>query len=346
MIIEVSELSQAGEARRKVVAYADDLKMGETRLGEIALVTTELATNLAKHAKQGYILAQRVGQSDKPGLRVMGIDKGPGIADIPRALSDGHSTAGSMGTGLGAIRRLSDHFEIYSVPGSGTVISTEFWQGVSNPASRHHSLEIAVLSEPIRGEEECGDGWGWRSIFGTVLLMVVDGLGHGVLAAEAAREAERVFAGSRELSLAAMLSDTHNALRKTRGAAEAIAKIELDKDLLSFAGVGNITASIISPGSSRSMASHNSTLGMNTGRVQEFTCPWNKDSVLIMHSDGLATRWDLRDYPGIWSKAPSVIAAVLHGDFCRQWDDVTVLVAKATEVSGRIWFAKRHQSEM
>jgi len=198
-----------------------------------------------------------------------------------------------MGTGLCAIRRLSEHFEIYSVPGSCTVISSKFWQGGSKPTSRQHSLEIADLSELIRGEEECGDGWGWRSIFGAVLLTVVDGVGHGVLAAEA----ERVFAGSKELSLAAMLSDTHNALRKTRGAAEAIAKIELDKGLLSFAGVGNITASIISPGSSRSMASHNGTLGMNTGRVQGFTCPWNKDSLLIMHSDGLATHWDLRHYP-------------------------------------------------
>ena len=332
MLIEVSELSQAGEARRKVAAYADDLKMSEARLGEIALVTTELATNLAKHAKHGYILAQQIGQPEKPGLRVMGIDKGPGIGDIPRALSDGHSTAGSMGTGLGAIRRVPNHFEIYSLPGSGTVISAEFWQSASNPACRHHSLEIAVLSEPIRGEDECGDGWSWRSTVDTVLLMVVDGLGHGILAAEAAREAERIFSGSKSLSLAAILNDTHDGLRKTRGAAEAIAKIEPEKGLLSFVGVGNISASIVSPRSSRSMASHNGTLGMTTERLQEFTCPWDKESVLIMHSDGLATRWDLKQYPGIWSKTPSVIAAVLHRDFYRQRDDVTVLVAKTVEV--------------
>src|SRR5215469_8185724 len=332
MLIEVSELSQAGEARRKVAAYANGLNMGVSRLGEIALVTTELATNLAKHAKQGYILAQRVGHAEKSGLRVMGIDKGPGIADIPRALSDGHSTSGSMGTGLGAIRRFSDRFEIYSLPASGTVISAEFWQVGSSPASGHRSVDIAVLSEPIRGEEECCDGWSWRSTLGTVLLMVVDGLGHGVLAAEAAREAERIFDGSREASPVAILVETHNALRKTRGAVAAIAKIELGKQLLSFAGVGNISASIVSPLSSRSMASHNGTLGMTTERVQEFTCPWDQDSVLVMHSDGLASRWDLKQYPGIWSKAPSMIAAVLHRDFGRQRDDVTVLVAKAVEV--------------
>jgi anti-sigma regulatory factor (Ser/Thr protein kinase) len=332
MLIEVSELSQAGDARRKVTAFAQELQIADCRRGEIALVTTELATNLVKHAKQGHILAQGLGPSGAAGLRVMGIDKGPGIADISRALADGHSTAGSMGTGLGAIRRISDRFEIYSVPGLGTVVAAEFWQSKTPRAPHNPPLEIAVVSEPISGEQECGDGWSLRTTVDTVLLMVVDGLGHGILAAEAARAAEKIFAGTREMSPAAILNDTHAALRNTRGAAEAIAKIELESQRLSFAGIGNISASIFSPGSSRSMASHNGTLGMSMERLQEFITPWNQDSVLVMHSDGLATRWDLERYPGLWTKAPSLIAAVLHRDFCRQRDDVTVLVAR----TGRI----------
>ena len=329
MLIEVAELTQAGDARRKVTAFAERMEIEPRRSGEIALVTTELATNLVKHAKRGHILAQGLEQSGTAGLRVMGIDKGPGIADIPRALSDGHSTAGSMGTGLGAIRRISDRFEIYSIPGSGTVVAAEFWQGKARRIRPHPRLEIAVVSEPISGEVECGDGWSLRTAVDTVLLMVVDGLGHGILASEAAREAEKIFAGTREMSPAAILNVTHGPLRKTRGAAEAVAKIELGKQLLSFAGIGNISASIVSPGTSRSMASHNGTLGMTIERVQEFTCPWNDDSILVMHSDGLATRWDLERYPGLCTKAPSLIAAILHRDFSRQRDDVTVLVAKA-----------------
>jgi anti-sigma regulatory factor (Ser/Thr protein kinase) len=329
MLIEVAEFSQAGDARRKITAFAEKLQLENRRHGEIALVTTELATNLVKHAKRGHILAQGLGPDGVAGLRLMGVDNGPGIADISRALSDGHSTAGSMGTGLGAIRRISDQFEIYSVPGFGTVVAVEFWQSKAPRPRPNQLLDIAVVSEPISGEQECGDGWSLRTTVDTVLLMVVDGLGHGILASEAAREAEKIFSGTREMSLAAILNDTHAALRKTRGAAEAIAKIELEKRLLSFAGIGNISASIVSPGTSRSMASHNGTLGMNIERVQEFTCPWNDDSVLVMHSDGLATRWSLERYPGIWTKTPSLIAAVLHRDFCRQRDDVTVLVARA-----------------
>jgi hypothetical protein len=158
--------------------------------------------------------------------------------------------------------------------------------------------------------------------------MVVDGLGHGVLAAEAARQAERTLAAATRDSLLDIIHDTHLALRKTRGAAFALAKIDPQKGLLSFAGVGNIAASIVGPGSSRSMASHNGILGQQMERVQEFTAPWSRNNVLVMHSDGLAGRWDLERYPGIQNRHPSLIGAVLHRDFCRGRDDVTVLVAK------------------
>jgi len=326
MLIEVGESSQAGEARRRVVAFAEELEIGESYCGTVALATTEMATNLVKHAGKGHILVQRLQTSGSRGLRIISVDKGPGIADVSRALSDGHSTAGSMGTGLGAIRRLSDSFDVYSIPGSGTVISAEFWRGKHQKSG---GLQVAALSEPVHGEEVCGDGWAVRLSPANTMLMVVDGLGHGTFASEAAREAERILAASKTDSLSDILHDTHAALKKTRGAASAIAKIDVEKGLLFFAGVGNIFASIVAMGSSRSLVSHNGTLGQQIHRVQEFTYPWNADSILVMHSDGLATRWDLNRYPGIWNKPPSLISAILHRDFYRGRDDVTVLVAKA-----------------
>lgn len=328
MLIEISEPSQAGEARRKALAYAEDLSVGEVRRGEIALVTTEIATNLLKHAGRGHILIQHYRHNGSSGIRVLGVDKGPGIADVSRALSDGHSTAGTLGTGLGAVRRVSDSFDLYSAAGAGTIVSAEF-----ELEKKSHSatipMQIGVVSEAMAGEEECGDGWGARSFGGAIVLMVVDGLGHGLLASEAAREAERVFGSTKETFPQNILQDAHLALKKTRGAAMSIARIDLEKRLLSFAGVGNVSACIVAPGSSRSLAWHNGTLGQQMERLQEFTAPWNKDSILVMHSDGLASRWDLERYPGIWMKPPSMIAALLHRDFSRGRDDVTVLVAKA-----------------
>ena len=328
MLIKVVDPSQTGDARRKALAFAEELQMDERQSGAVALAATEMATNILKHAGAGYILVQQVLENGHRGLRIMGVDKGPGIPDVGKALADGHSTAGSLGSGLGAIKRIADAFDLYSAPGLGTVISAEFWQK-KNGSGADLPIRVGVVSEPIAGEQECGDGFGVRVFADAVSLMVVDGLGHGILAAEAAREAERVLAEAKRDSIRDIVQDAHDALKKTRGAALGIARIDAEKGLISFAGVGNVSASIVAAGASRSLASHNGTLGQQMQRLQEFTCPWNPDSVLVMHSDGVTTRWDLHRYPGLRSKSPSVIAAVLHRDFSRERDDATVLVAKA-----------------
>jgi len=334
MLIPVTESSQAGEARRRAIAAAEDLQMGEGRCGAVALATTELATNLVKHAKSGHILLQEIRENGVSGLRVISVDKGPGIRDITCAFMDGHSTVGTLGSGLGAVRRASSRFDVYSTPDAGTVLLAEFWNGKSDRHPGELKFEIGVVSEPMTGEEVCGDGWGIRRVDRGVLAMVVDGLGHGLPAADAAREAERTLRETRENSVTCILQDLHDALRKTRGAALGLARIDFDRRLLSYTGVGNITTSIVGPGSSRSIASHNGILGENMERVQEFTLPWSDDAMLVMHSDGLLTKWNLDRYPGIWGKHPSVVAALLHRDFCRGRDDVTVLVARCTMSQG------------
>jgi len=327
MLVEVSEPSQAGDARRKAVGLAQSLAMDEVRCGEIAIAATEIATNLVKHAGRGYILMERIGRAGNPGLRLIGVDKGPGIEDVTQALRDGHSSGGTMGSGLGAIKRISDAFDLYTTPGSGTVVCAAFRGRQASPLPAS-VLEVACVSEPLRGEEANGDGWAVKDSADSALLMVVDGLGHGVMAAEAAREAERILTATSSTSPDAIVEDLHLALKKTRGAAAGVAKIDPAKGLLSFAGVGNVAGTVAEPNASRSLASHNGTLGHRMERLQGFTCPWNKESILVLHSDGLVTRWDLKRYPGIWKKSPCVIAAVLHRDFCRERDDVTVLVAK------------------
>jgi hypothetical protein len=213
------------------------------------------------------------------------------------------------------------------VPGNGTAVLAEFWNH-KKPPKDHSPLEIGVVSVPIKGENVCGDGWGAKDTVEAVLLMVVDGLGHGILASEAAKEAERVFTESQTASTSSILRDAHDALMKTRGAAMAVASINTERGLVSFAGIGNIGASIVTPEKSRGMASHNGTVGHQATKFQEFTYPWNANDLLIMHSDGLNTRWDLKAYPGIWIKRPALIAGLLYRDFSRERDDVTVMVAR------------------
>jgi anti-sigma regulatory factor (Ser/Thr protein kinase) len=333
MIVRVTDPTHASEARRQAAAYADNANLGERERGSLAIVVTEMATNLVKHAGSGIIVIDAVGHNGSSGVRVLGLDKGPGIRDLSAALRDGYSSVGTGGNGLGAIKRLSNAFDIHTSPGMGTAVLAEFWPQ-KRIAPRYSPIDVGVVSVPVKGEDYCGDGWGARKTAESMLLMVVDGLGHGILASEAAREGERVFADSRTDSPTPILQDSHDSLKKTRGAAMAIASLHLERQLLSFAGVGNIGSYIVNPGATRGMASHNGTLGHHLHRIQEFTFPWDADSILVMHSDGLKSGWDLKPYSGVWSKHPGLIAGMLYRDFARDRDDVTILIAKnRTEMS-------------
>ncbi len=325
--MDIVDQSHAGEARRAAAELAEFAGLNDTDRGKIAIAVTEMATNIVKHAKHGKMLFETLGHNGASGLRVLSLDKGPGIGNVSMALEDGYSSYGSSGNGLGAVRRLSTVFDLYSAPNLGTCILAEFWPEMKNKNSGS-SFSLGVVSVAMRGETMCGDGWGMRASTDHSFFMVVDGLGHGMFASDAAREAERVLRNSNSNSAADILGDCHGALRKTRGAAGAIAQISQDKGLLTYAGIGNIAATLIDGEKRRGIASHNGTLGHQLHKIQEFTLPWNKDSVLIMHSDGLSAKWDFSQYPGLLSKRPSVIAAVLYRDFQRERDDATVMVAR------------------
>lgn len=328
MLTRVTDSTHAGEARRHAANFGEEAQLGERERGALAIVVTEMTTNVLKHAGSGLLMIDVVRQNGHRGVRVLGLDHGHGIRDVSAALRDGYSSSGTAGNGLGAIKRLSSEFDIYSIPDGGTAVLSEIWPRERRVREGAFPLQVGVVSTPIKGEDVCGDGWAVGKMGDAAMFMVADGLGHGVLAAEAAKAAEKVFNQSSSASPAGIVQDTHDALKSTRGAALAVVSIELERQLLSFAGVGNIGASIVTPTSSRGMVSHHGIVGHHLSKIQEFRFPWSGESLLVMHSDGLKTTWNLDPYPGIWNKHPALIAGVLYRDFTRDRDDVTVLVAK------------------
>jgi hypothetical protein len=137
----------------------------------------------------------------------------------------------------------------------------------------------------------------------------------------------RVFQSARVVEPAALLEKMHQALHSTRGAVVAIAAIALGEQL-TFVGVGNIVGTVLTEDRVQHTISHNGTVGHTIHRIQPFTYPWTAQSLLVLHSDGLGTRWNLNAYPGLRDRHPSLIAGVLYRDFKRGTDDVTVLVVK------------------
>jgi hypothetical protein len=124
------------------------------------------------------------------------------------------------------------------------------------------------------------------------------------------------------------LRTIHEALQHTRGAAVAVAELKPDEGLMLFAGVGNISATMIDPAARRSAVSLHGIVGHALRDIREFTYPWSRESCLIMHSDGLTTRWDLDRYPALITRDPALIAGVLWKDHRRPNDDSTVVVAR------------------
>ena len=333
VVVPIGDPSGAADARRQAALIARRLGFGEAAAGNLAIAVTELATNLIKHAGRGELIAQPMAEGTRQGLDIVCVDRGPGMDSVAAAMRDGYSTAGSPGHGLGAIGRLADRLDIHSSP-AGTVIAARFWSRPRHGTDHAGRLDATGFAVAMAGESACGDAWAQIDRSNGGRLLVADGLGHGPLAAEASRRAVELVGDHPGSGPAETLDRLHAGLRSTRGAAAALVDIDLDRELVRYAGVGNIAATLVTGGASRSMVSHNGTLGHEARRIAEFTYPFPRDAVLVLHSDGLASRWSLDAYPGLAARHPGVIAGVLYRDFRRERDDVTVVVVRAARPEG------------
>ncbi len=319
--IPVTETSQVGEARRAAAAMGEAMKIGTTGAGRVGIVVTELANNLARYGKQGKILLRAEMVGGQAMLEVVAIDSGPGM-NLNKCMPDGYSTGGTPGNGLGAVRRLSSEFDFYSAEPGGTVIASRVYGG----AATKPGLKWSWINLPAPGEELCGDVLGFARMDGMAAFMIADGLGHGPLANEAAMHASGVFEKGPFGEPNMFIEATHRAMMGSRGAAVAIGRVEKASGKLYYAGVGNIAGTLVSGGVRRGLFSHNGTVGAKLPRIKQFDYPLDESGLLIMHSDGLQTRWSFDGYPGLLHRHPAVIAGVLYRDYCRGKDDVTVLI--------------------
>lgn len=336
--VPITESSRISEARRKALSLAEQLGFSETKAGKVAIAVTEAASNLLKHAGGGEMVFRVFELSGcaldgrdsqgTDGLEFLALDKGPGIKNIGESLRDGQSTAGTAGNGLGAIARLADAFDLYSQPGKGTAIHARFWQRPSIKST----LDLGGLSVAMEGEQFSGDAWSYCATPSGMAVFVADGLGHGPLAESAAREAVRAFEKAHFRPPAELLEIVHQATRSTRGAAVAVASIDFSERLVRFAGIGNIAAVVMAGDESRHMVSMNGIVGHQVRIFREFTYPWQNGALMVLHSDGLSTHWDLRAYPGLTQKPCALIAGVLYRDFGRGRDDATAVVVKMETV--------------
>lgn len=325
--VGVTDASGVAAARRCAAELTRAAGFDETAAGRAALVVTEAATNLLKHGGGGEVLLQGLSLGSLRGLEMLALDRGPGIPSVARALRDGYSTAGSPGNGLGAMIRQADVCDIYSEPGKGTVVLAQVWAG---PVSKDHvaRMSVGAACAPSPGESVSGDGWLVLQHDGRTTVLLVDGLGHGPVAADARREAVRIARDRPARGPAHLVADLHAGLRATRGAAVAVAEVDPAGGCVRFCGLGNVGAVVVDDGHVRHLVSHNGTAGHTVRRIEEFPYPWSPNAILVQYTDGLTRHWALDAYPGLAARHPSLVAGVLYRDFKRGRDDVAVVVAR------------------
>ncbi|MFF5342169.1 SpoIIE family protein phosphatase [Streptomyces althioticus] len=324
--VPVHDATRVRDVRVAAEDAAARAGLDEQRRAACALVATELATNLLKHAKAGEVVVDVVDPALLPegcpgrAVQITALDHGPGIADVAGAFEDGFTTGGSLGAGLGTCRRIADAFGLHSEVGRGTVAVARVGPATVGPVpavdpAPSPGVHAGGVNVPFAGAEQSGDAWSWVRSGDRMTLMLADGLGHGAEAARASDAAVEELRHCARLPPAELLQRLHIALSGTRGAAVAAAQLDTWTGRLRFAGIGNVTARLRDGGRWRTLLSRPGIVGAHRPRtVREDEADWTPESLLILHTDGLSSRWTPPADTGVPPADPAVTAAVAVRD--------------------------------
>lgn len=319
---------QISTVRLQALAMGRAHGLAIASIERLGIVVTEMAGNVVRHAGSGHLILRQVGEHATGCIEILAIDKGPGIADMGRAMRDEGSTTDC---GFAGIRRSADLFDIYSQLGRGTAVVAHVGAPPAlNTACGSTASDltgcVGVVCVPLRGEEECGDAWAVDIAPGRLSALLVDGLGHGPGAAAAALAALTVFREAAAKAPETVLDSMDTALHATRGAALSVTVVDQAQRTARFCGVGNVDGRVVTADMNRHLVPQNGIVGHRMPRVQAADVPWPAQGRLVMHSDGISSRWRADHYPGLLARHPALLAAVLFRDFARARDDATVLV--------------------
>ncbi|MFF5567554.1 SpoIIE family protein phosphatase [Streptomyces sp. NPDC012623] len=290
---------------------------------QAAVVASELGSNLAKHATNGALFLHPLPLG--AGVEILAADRGPGILDLDRSLTDGYTTTHTLGTGLGAARRISTSFTIRSQSGVGTLVCARLAPpdpppGLAPPAGQ----DIAAICLAAEGERTSGDACSVIDTDGVRTAIVVDGLGHGPGAAEPAHAALRAFGRTPDSPLPEILTAVHRALRHTRGA--ALALLRLHPGHAEYCGVGNVRALALGPGGvHHRLTGQPGVAGLTVRAPRVHRIPLEPGSTAVLHTDGIDQRWTHAPSPFLLRLPPTLLPAALAHSHRLSRDDATVL---------------------
>ena len=341
--VALIEETHIGTARRVVRRCASELGFDERKLAEVDIAVQEIGSNAMKFARgTGQLFCSRADECVEPaGLEIIYWDKGPGIEDTSVAIRDGYTTTDSLGAGLGAVKRMADEFYIYSVVESQTRKLMMYGRTTHGTTIIFRKRAVApdetegggeaiwgAMTRPVNGQENNGDAYIIKRFDDRQLLAIIDGLGHGTGAMEAAQEAVASIEKDALQPVETIIRSAHNALRSTRGAVAGVALIDCETGVIEYAGIGNTDFRAFGGRESLKFISLNGTLGSRLDRVKVFKDQLPKVATIVMSTDGISERWDADHYPGLLGLHPQMLCAAVMRDFSRPNDDATIICGR------------------
>lgn len=331
MRLNASDRSYFAILKKEVHNLAAAAGFPARRLGELDIIVAELVSNLAKHSGGGELFVKTIESGGITGIEIVAIDSGPGISDVHRMMQDGASTKNTLGHGLGAIKRLSNVFQIYSQKGWGTLQLVRVFKKDPNAGRKPERLELRSFLVPKPGETECGDGFCLVDSPKYIKLFAGDGLGHGTEAAKAVRSAMEAFLNCNELSPSEILRFVHREVKKTRGLVGTAAVFGIAERKWHICGVGNIMSRFHGAVLPKTHSPYNGIIGLNIpNSMKDTEVPYVPGQVLTLSSDGIRTRWDTTKLPGLLRYDFSLLNAAIFKDFGRNTDDMSIVSCKIT----------------
>lgn len=344
LILEIDSDADVGVCRRKSVSLAAQLGFDDVKSGEVAILVSELVTNVLKHGggKGRIMICQLQSDDNRKAIEIWCCDAGNGIPDIEKAMSDGFTGKQSLGIGLGTIRRFSDIFEV-NPPKTDSFKSIDFnslnnykhclrivkWVPENRWLGTNRSLVTGAVSRCKPGEIMNGDAYLIDHLSSVkTIAAIIDGLGHGKEANMASTIIKEQVLLKCDLPLDELVKYIHKAARGTRGAVIGLVLINIETSKLYFVGIGNIEGFIISPTSKKSLISFGGILGHSIRTPHIFEMPFQKGDTVCLFSDGINTRWNTDELN--WNEHPQKNADFLINNYSRPNDDATVLIIKYT----------------
>lgn len=329
-VYKIDDRSLIPFIKREIHNLALQLGFTAHRAAETDIIVAELTSNLIKYGNGGDLLYRAHYDGVQNEIEIYCLDKGVGIENVAKIMNDGYSTSNTLGHGLGAIKRLSNDFQIYSMRGWGTVQYVKICDKVDHVIPPLKTgINFSALSVNYPGERVCGDGYLVKTTRKGFQIFVGDGLGHGAHAHDAVQLAIKAFKQSSESDPANILREIHEQVKKSRGLVATIACADYNAESWSISGVGNINTRIYNGLDNKTYTPYNGIIGHNIPRtINNTIVPYQKHQIIIMHSDGLRTRWNLNDLTSVIKQGPGLIASALYKDNLRGTDDATILVGK------------------